>query len=169
MAGPGDHRGVFASRYAGAMLLHAFASQADAGEVLSAAAGAGEADGGNGRRFADVALLSATSICFALGAATIEQFKHLTAACAGPLAGLAVLPDLRTLRPRLAALADGGDPAGLQATFAAAMLAAEPCAQASTTSTITSCLIRGEAGRQRLEQQARPRGEGPRRHPRHRP
>ena len=127
-AGARITRGVFASRYAGAMLLHAFASQADAGAVLSAAAGAGEADGGNGRRFADVALLSATSICFALGAATIEQFKHLTAACAGPLAGLAVLPDLRTLRPRLAALADGCDPAGLQATFAAAMLAAEPCA-----------------------------------------
>ena len=120
-------RGVFASRYAGAMLLHAFASQADAGAVLSAAAGAGEADGG-GRRFADVALLSATSICFALGAATIEQLKHLTAAHAGPLAGLAVLPDLRTLRPRLAALADATDPVGLQAMFAATMLAAEPCA-----------------------------------------
>ena len=127
-AGARISEGVFASRYAGAMLLHAFASQAEASAVLSAAAGAGEAEGGNGRRFADVALLSATSICFALGAATIEQVKHLTAACAGPLAGLAVLPDLRTLRPRLAALADGCDPAGLQATFAAAMLAAEPCA-----------------------------------------
>jgi hypothetical protein len=125
-AGPRIAGGVFACRYAGAMLLHAFASQADATTVLSAAAG-GEA-GAGGRRFADVALLSATSICFALGAATIEQAKHLTAAHAGPLAGLAVLPDLRTLRPRLAALADATDPAGLQAMFAAAMLAAEPCA-----------------------------------------
>src|SRR5487761_1816025 len=93
----------------------------DAGVVLAAAAGDRD-----GFRFADVALLSATSICFALGAATIEQFKHLTAACAGPLAGLAVLPDLRTLRPRLAAIADGTDPVALQAMFASAMLAAGP-------------------------------------------
>jgi hypothetical protein len=125
-AGPRIAEGVFASRYAGAMLLHAFASQADAGAVLSAAAGGKAQDGG--RRFGDVALLSATSICFALGAATTGQLKHLTAACAGPLAGLAALPDLRTLRPRLAALADATDPAALQAMFAAAMLAAEPCA-----------------------------------------
>jgi len=126
-AGPRIAEGVFASRYAGAMLLHAFASRADAAAVLSAAAGGGKAEDG-GRRFADVALLAVTSICSALGAATIEQVKHLTAACAGPLAGLAVLPDLRTLRPRLAALADATDPARLQAMFAAAMLAAEPCA-----------------------------------------
>ena len=120
-AGARIAEGVFSSRYAGAMLLHAFTGQAGATAVLTAAAG-------GGHRFADVALLSATSICFALGAATIEQVKHLTAACAGPLAGLAVLPDLRTLRPRLAGMADGCDPAELQAMFAAAMLAAEPCA-----------------------------------------
>ena len=95
------------------------------GRILAAAAGAQDRDG---RRFADVGLLSATSICFALGAATIEQFKHLTAACAGPLAGLATLPDLRTLRPRLAAIADDADPVELQRMFAAAMLAADPCA-----------------------------------------
>jgi transposase len=123
-AGPVIAEGVFASRYAGAMLLHAFTSATGAGPVL---AGAGGRDaGGAGRRFADVALLSAASICFALGAATIEQHKHLTAAHAGPLAGLAVLPDQRTLRPRLAAIADRCDPAELQAVFAAAMLAAEP-------------------------------------------
>ena len=127
-AGPLITGGVFASRYAGAMLLHAFTSASGAGAVLaSAGGGAGEPDGG-GRRLADVALLSAASICFALGAATIEAHKHLTAAHAGPLAGLAVLPDQRTLRPRLAAIADATDPAELQAMFAAAMLAAEPCA-----------------------------------------
>jgi hypothetical protein len=125
-SGPRIVEGSLYSRYAGAMLLHAFGSQADAGAVLAAAAG--QEPGGGGRRFGDVGLLSATSICFALGAATIEQFKHLTAACAGPLAGLAVLPDLRTLRPRLAAIADRCDPAEIQAMFAAAMLAAEPCA-----------------------------------------
>ena len=66
------------------------------------------------------------SMCFALGAVTIEQFKHLAAADAGPLAGLAVLPGLRTLRPRLAAIADGTDPVAVQRLFASAMLAADP-------------------------------------------
>ena len=104
------------SRYAGAMLLHAFLAQAGAGTVLAAAAG------GPG----DAALLSAVSMCFALGAATTEQFKHLAAAEAGPLAGLAVLPGLRALRPRLAAIADATDPVALQRLFASAMLAADP-------------------------------------------
>ena len=125
--GPGGPRmtgGVFWSRYAGAMLLHAFTARAGAGQVLESAAGAGR--GAGGYRFADVALLSATSMCFALGAATTEQVKHLTAACAGPLAGLAVLPRLRTLRPRLAAIADAADPLALQEMAARAMLAADP-------------------------------------------
>ena len=81
---------------------------------------------GRSRRFGDVALLSATSLCFALGADTIEQVKHLTAACAGPLAGLGVLPHLRTLRPALAAIADACDPLAVQEMAARAMLAADP-------------------------------------------
>ena len=93
--GPEITGGAFWSRYAGAMLLHAFTARARAGQVLESAAGR---DAG-GYRFADVALLSATSLCFALGAATTEQVKHLTASCAGPLAGLAVLPHLRTCGP----------------------------------------------------------------------
>ena len=114
--------GVFRSRYAGAMLLHAFFARADAGAVLAAAAaGPGRAAGP-----ADAVLLSAVSMCFALGAATTEQFKHLAAAEAGPLAGLGVLPGLRTLRPRLAQIADGSDPLAVQALFASAMLAADP-------------------------------------------
>jgi len=125
-AGPRIDAGSFYSRYAGAMLLHAFGDRVDAGAILAAAAG-GQTAGG-GRRSADAVLLSATSICFGLGAATIEQFRHLTAACAGPLAGLAVLPDVRTLRPRLAAIADASDPLALQAMFARAMLAASPVA-----------------------------------------
>jgi hypothetical protein len=123
-AGPVIAEGVFASRYAGAMLLHAFSGASGASAVLAAA---GHDDAG-GRRPTDAALLSVTSICFALGAATIEQHKHLTASHAGPLAGLAVLPDQRTLRPRLAAIAGRRDPAELQVMFAAAMLAAEPSA-----------------------------------------
>jgi len=113
--------GRVTSRYAGAMLLHAFFARAGAGDILAAAAG-----DRHGRRYADVALLSATSMGFALGAATIEQFKHLTAEAAGPLAGLAVLPEVRTLRPRLASIADGTDPLALQAMFAKAMLEADP-------------------------------------------
>ena len=106
------------------MLLHAFTARAGAGQVLESTAGAGR--GAGGCRFADVALLSATSMCFALGAATTEQVKHLTASCAGPLAGLAVLPHLRTLRPRLAAIADAADPLALQEMAARAMLTADP-------------------------------------------
>jgi Transposase protein len=108
-----DGSGVF-SRYAGAMLLHAYPGRA--GEILSEA-------GGQAR---DVALLSAVSMCFALGAPTAGQVKHLSPAEAGPLAGLAALPSLRTLRPRLAAVADAADPLDLQAAFARAMLAASP-------------------------------------------
>ena len=125
--GPGGPRitgGVFWSRYAGAMLLHAFTARAGAGQVLEFAAGAGQA--GRSRRFGDVALLSVTGMCFALGAETTEQVKHLTAACAGPLAGLGVLPHLRTLRPALARIADAADPLALQEMAARAMLAADP-------------------------------------------
>ena len=104
LAWPGLAQGVFVSRYAGAMLLHAFFAQAGAGTVLAAAAG----------EPGDVALMSAVSLCFALGAATVEQFKHLAAAEAGPLAGLGALPGLRALRPALAAIADRTDPLQLQ-------------------------------------------------------
>ncbi len=121
--GPVIGTGSFASRYAGAMLLHAFGGQAGAGQVLAAA---GLPAGSVPRPPADVALLSAASACFALGAATIEQFKHLTAGEAGPLAGLVSLPGQRAIRPRLAAMAEAAEPAGLQAAFAAAMLAASP-------------------------------------------
>jgi len=99
------------------MLLHAFAGRAGAGQILAAAAGG---------QPAGVALLSAVSSCFALGEATLEQFKHLAAADAGPLAGLGALPDLRTIRPKLAALADRTDPVAVQRLFASAMLAADP-------------------------------------------
>ena len=107
------------SRYAGAMLLHAFAARAGAGDIFRAAAGQDAAP-------QDAALLAAVSACFALGAATTEQFKHLAAAEAGPLAGLSRLPGLRTLRPGLAAIADRADPLDLQRMFAAAMLDADP-------------------------------------------
>jgi transposase len=111
--------GVFRSRYAGAMLLHGFFARAGAGEVLARA-------GGRAAEPGDAAVLAAVSMCFALGAATTEQFKHLTAAEAGPLAGLGTLPGLRTLRPRLAQIADAADPVAVQRLFASAMLTADP-------------------------------------------
>jgi len=114
---PGPRLGAayLASRYAGAMLLHAFFDRADAGTVLGGASG----------RPGDVALLTAASLAFALGASSVEGTKHLIRAQAGPLAGLAALPELRTLRPRLAAIAGGCDPLALQASLARAMLAAD--------------------------------------------
>ncbi|MFI5068016.1 MAG: putative transposase, partial [Streptosporangiales bacterium] len=115
-ARPQGDGGVVASRYAGSMLLHAFFARAAAGTVL---AGAAQGPG-------DVQLLTGVSMCFALGAATTEQFKHLAAADAGPLAGMAALPGLRALRPELARIADASDPLRLQTLFAAAMLAAGP-------------------------------------------
>jgi hypothetical protein len=116
-AGGAVAEGTVWSRYAGAMLLHAFAAQAGAGDVLAAAAGG---------QPALARLLAAVSACFGLGAVTTEQFKHLAAAEAGPVAGLVVLPDLRTLRPALAQIADRADPLQVQQMFAAAMLAAGP-------------------------------------------
>ena len=106
------------SRYAGAMLLHAFGARVGAPDVLAAAAA------GQG---AAARLLAAVSACIGLGAVTTERFKHLAAAEAGPLAALVTLPELRTLRPALAGIASHrADPLELQGMFAAAMLAADP-------------------------------------------
>jgi len=128
LAGGGSARvgqGTFFSRYAGAMLLHAFSDRVGASQVLAGAVGAHPVAGS--ARFDDVGLLAATSLAFGLGTGSIEQVKHLTAAEAGPLCGLARLPDRSTLRPRLAAIADRVDPLVLQRAFASAMLAADPC------------------------------------------
>ena len=114
--------GTFFSRYAGAMLLHAFTDRVGAGEVFASAATSAP-----GLRFDDVAVLTATSTVFALGFASMEQAKYPDRAQVGPLAGITVLPQLRTLRPRLAAIADGCDPLQLQRAFATAMLTADPC------------------------------------------
>ena len=89
-AEPDPAGGRVSTRYAGAMLLHAFYARAGAGALLPGVAGP------------DATLLTAVAMCFALGAHTTGQFKHLAPGEAGPLAGLAVLPGLRALRPRLA-------------------------------------------------------------------
>jgi hypothetical protein len=73
------------------------------------------------QRYDDTALLAVTSIAFALGVSSAEGTKHLVRDQAGVLAGIA-LPELRTLRPRLGVIADGGDPLALQRELAAAAI-----------------------------------------------
>jgi len=108
-----------ASRYAGGMLLHAFLDRVDAAGVL------GEVCGRSSRRYDDLGLLTGTCLAFALGVSSVEGAKHLVRSQVGPLAGLAAVPELRTLRPRLAALADRCDPLELQRRLATAMLGAD--------------------------------------------
>ena len=106
------------SRYAGAMLLHPFLDSLGTAEVFSAA-GAGRAG-----RYDDGAVLGATTFGFALGSNTIEGIKHLARPDAGAIVGLAAMPELRTLRPRLGAIADGVDPLAIQRAFANALVSA---------------------------------------------
>lgn len=122
-AGAGSARitaGCFPSRYAGAMLLHAFTDAVDATGVFGSATRHAPR-----RRVDDIALLATTSTVFALGFSRLEQFKHPDRAQLGVLGGITALPELRTLRPRLGALAEGCDPLELQRAFAAAMLGAD--------------------------------------------
>jgi len=112
------------SRYAGAMLLHAFFDRVGVHGVFASLTGAGPVSA-RSRCFDDVALLTATAVAFALGVGSVEATKHLIRDQVGPLAGLNRLPELRTLRPRLGELAEACDPLRLQADLATAMIAAE--------------------------------------------
>jgi transposase len=107
------------SRYAGAMLLYPFLDRLGVEQVLGSLA-AGEA-----RRYDAQALVLSACFSFALGGLSLEQAKHLQLPDAGALVGLGAFPSLRTLRPRLAQLAEACDPLELQRSFAAAMLAAD--------------------------------------------
>ena len=115
--------GTVACRYAGAMLVHAFTSRIGAQGLLTAGTGA---SAGTGAGTGDLGILVCTQMSFTLGALTLEQTKHLTAADAGALAGLTSLPSLRTWRQRLGELAGGCDPLALQRRLASQMLAIEP-------------------------------------------
>ena len=120
-AGPPAGAEAAPSRYAGAMLACAFYDRIGAEAILAAALPPGLVR----PRYDDLALLTATSLAFALGVSSPEGTKHLIPAQAGILAGIGRLPGLRTLRPRLAAIADRCDPLALQRQLGAAMLAAD--------------------------------------------
>src|SRR6266702_4492355 len=115
--------GTVACRYAGAMLVHAFTSRIGAQGLLKAGTGASARTGAGA---GDLGILVCTQMSFTLGALTLEQAKHLTAADAGALAGLTRLPSPRTWRQRLGELAGGCDPLALQRRLASQMLALEP-------------------------------------------
>ncbi len=114
--------GTFPRRYAGAMLLHGYLDRVGVEAIFATVTG------GPARRYDDLAVLSTTTLGLALGIETVEGSKHLRRAEAGPAVGLTAIPELRTLRARLAALADGSDPLQVQRAFAAGMLAADPAA-----------------------------------------
>jgi transposase len=114
--------GTYLCRYAGAMLLHPFLHRVGAEAIFASVAG------GPARRYDDLAVLSSATLGFALGIDTVEGSKHLRRADAGTAVGLTIVPELKTFRTRLGALADGSDPLGLQRAFAAGMLAADPAA-----------------------------------------
>ena len=114
--GTGSHP----SRYAGAMLLYPYLHQVGTEAIFASLTG------GPARRYDDLAVLSSATLGFALGIDTVEGSKHLRRADAGAAVGLAIIPELKTLRTRLGALADGADPLGLQRAFAVGMLSADP-------------------------------------------
>ncbi len=106
--------------YAGAMLLHPFLDKVGAGEVFSAL------DSGPSRRFDSTAVALTGTFAFALGTSSLEGSKHLLPSDAGLLVGIERFPHLRTLRPRLGALADAADPLVVQVALAKAILDADP-------------------------------------------
>src|SRR5660397_114258 len=114
--------GTHLCRYAGAMLLHPFLHRVGAEEIFASVSG------GPARRYDDLAVLTTATVGFALGIDTVEGSKHLRRAEAGAAVGLASVPELKTFRTRLGALADGSDPLGLQRAFAAGLLTADPAA-----------------------------------------
>jgi len=107
------------SRYAGAMLLHAFLTRLGTDQILSSL------PSGAARSFDAPSLVLASAFSFALGTSSLEGTKHLVVADAGALIGKDAFPHLRTLRPRLKALAEVSDPIAIQTAFSRAMLDAD--------------------------------------------
>ena len=109
--------GVVACRYAGVMLAHAYLDRAGVCSIVA------DLPGAPWRRFDQAQVVTYTVLALLLGVGSIEGVKTLIRAQAGPLTGAALSPDLDTLRPRLAAIADRVDVPALQTRLAGAMLA----------------------------------------------
>jgi hypothetical protein len=124
-AGARIGEGALASRYAGAMLVHAYAHRLGMAALFDQAV-AGVPGGAGGQRYDDAGVLCAVQAAFSLGFVSVEQFKYLSPREAGPLAGWDKVPSLRALRPRLAAIADSCDPVELLGGYFAAMMKADP-------------------------------------------
>lgn len=112
--------GVHFSRYGGTALLYPYLEMVGAKDIFSSLVGE------RSRRYDDLSVLASAVMGFSLGIDTIEGAKHLRRSDAGILVGVDAICELRTLRSRLSALADGGDPLALQRAFAASTLVADP-------------------------------------------
>jgi len=117
--------GTIWSRYAGAMLTHAFTSRIGAEQILARAV----SQPGTGLDAVDLMVLDATRMGFTLGALTMESTKHLRGDQAGPLTGWSTLPSLRTWRTRLGQIGDRTDPLRLHRDLVTAMLDYTPPAR----------------------------------------
>jgi hypothetical protein len=89
--------GVYPCRYAGAMMLYPYLHLVGAQAIFATCTG------GPARRYGDLGVLTTAALGFALGAGTVEAAKHLRRAEAGAAVGLALTPELGTLRARLSA------------------------------------------------------------------
>jgi len=108
---PAGHRieqGVFSSRFAGAMLVHAYTHLIGAETLFAKAVAAAPA----ASMYDDVGVLTAAETVFGLRT-SMEEFSRLPARQAGPLIGWEALPALPALRDRLAQIADSVDPVAL--------------------------------------------------------
>ena len=118
VAGPGRIGvGEVSCRYAGAMLLHPFLDLVGAGDVF------GSLWSGPARRYDSTVVALCALFGLSVGTGSMEAIKHLGRADLGALAGIGAAPELRALRHRLGALADGCDPGGMQAALTRALIA----------------------------------------------
>ena len=106
-------------RYAGAMLLWPFLGVVGFEDVFAGVVG------GPARRFDDLSVLAAAVFGFALGASSLEGIKHLGRADLGGLVAREHAPELRTLRPRLGAIADACDPVEIQTALSRGLRASD--------------------------------------------
>ena len=112
--------GTLRSGYGGVMLLYPYLAGVGASSILAPPAAVTRS------RYDDLAVLTAATVAFALGAGTIEGAKHLRRTEAGAVLGIAALPELSSLRARLGEIGDRSDPLELARRCGAGMLGFDP-------------------------------------------